>query len=172
MKLLAALVVASVICIHACAAQDRSRFSFPGQGSKEDWNRAAIMTDQAGHLYQQHRYDEAIKLMESAIRLYPYQADMYANLALAYENGKRDFPKARLLMSKAILMEPRNFDLRIGLVGLECDQGNLTSAKQAFAKASKLARSADDRDRLRKAATEIAELEKKNANIPNDKPGK
>ena len=149
MKRLMYLMVAMVVCgnVAARACNDQ----FPNKGSREAWERASKIYNDGLHLAKAQKADQAIAKFNEAIRIYPYDADMYANLGLVYENQKRDLQKAVSVLNTGIQQEPQCARIRITLAGLYFEQKNYTEARRAIATTKGLKLSDRDQREIKRA---------------------
>ena len=63
-------------------ADEHNQRKFPGQGTVADWHRAEARSAEALDAFHQKRFDDAITGTEEAIKMYPFEADFYNQLAI------------------------------------------------------------------------------------------
>jgi curved DNA-binding protein CbpA len=96
---------------------------------------ADIKFRQGKTLYGQERYDEAISLLEEAVRMRRDKADYYLLLAMAESKVPAYLKKAEEDFRKAINLEPWNPEGHVGLGLLYKNEGLQTKAAKQFEKA-------------------------------------
>lgn len=89
---------------------------FPGKGSESAWRAARGLMEQAEYLEQNDKFQEAEEKYSQAIRTYPFDASIYANLANCEitmlpnpETG--DFGKIYSLLEKAVAIDSTDWRL-------------------------------------------------------------
>ncbi len=97
--------------------------------------KAEIKFRQAKTLYSQARYDEALVLLEEAIRLKRNKGDYYLLLALAESRISDLHRKAEADFLRAIDLNPWSAEGYVGLGLLYKQEGLLTKAKKQFQRA-------------------------------------
>jgi tetratricopeptide (TPR) repeat protein len=81
---------------------------FPGQGTITEWHRAAARSAEALDAFHEKRFDDAIAGTEEAIKMYPYDADFYNQLAIALwqRNQRGDLERGIANERKAATIRP------------------------------------------------------------------
>ena len=97
--------------------------------------RADIKFRQGKTLYEQERYDDAVVLLEEAVRLRKNKGDFYLLLAMAESKIPAYRKKAEEDFLKAISLESWNPEGYVGLGFLYKNEGLLTKASKQFQKA-------------------------------------
>ncbi len=97
--------------------------------------KAEIKFRQGKTLYSQERYDDAIALLEEAIRLRKDKGDYYLLLAMVESKVPGYLKKAEEDFQKAIGLEPWNPEGYVGLAYLYKNEGLTTKAIKQFEKA-------------------------------------
>lgn len=111
---------------------------FPGQGDKKDWQKASRIYDQALAIRKKGDVDQAIKLYEEAIKVYPYDGDFYYNLSIHYSRDKKDYARAAETIDKAIELKPSNYQFQWQKAVILLAQANLDDAKKVLTDSNKL----------------------------------
>lgn len=106
-----------------------------GEVEKDRSKNAEIRYRQGKTLFNQNRFEEAVGLMEEAVRLKGDKGDYYLLLALAQSNIPALGKKAEKSYLKAIELEPWNPEGLVGLGLLYKKEGLLARAKKQFEKA-------------------------------------
>ena len=114
---------------------DSKREASPELGGKELEKKADIKYRQGRTLYNQERYEEALKLLEEAVRLKKNKAIYFLVLAKAKSKVPPFHKKAEEDFQKAIKLEPSNPECYIGLGTYYREEGFLDKAKKQFKKA-------------------------------------
>ena len=70
--------------------------------------------EQAHHLYNEGRYDEALELLRDGLALYPQAVELYVGTAYAYL-AREDYAWARRQFERAIALDPEHEDAVAGL---------------------------------------------------------
>lgn len=136
-----------------------AQLSAPSQESAEDLvKKAEIKYRQGRTLYNQGMYEEAIILLEEAIRLRRNKADYYLLLAMAESKLSAYKKKAEKDFLKAIEMEPWNPEGYLGLGMLYLNEGLKIKAKKQFQKALEID---PEHQQVRAALAELEKGEKK-----------
>jgi len=130
MKRLVLMMVVMVACGNVAA--DACNGEFPKKGSLQSFTKAARLSDEAISLNSSKQPDRAIAKLIEAIRIYPYDAALYTNLALVFENDKRDFAAARKWFNSGIQQEPRCASIRLGLIGLLLEEKKFSEARRTL----------------------------------------
>lgn len=97
--------------------------------------KADIKFRQGKTLYNQERYDDAVSLLEEAVRIRKTKGDYYLLLAMAESKLAAYNKKAEEDFLKAIALEPWNPEGYVGLGYLYKNEGLLTKAARQFQKA-------------------------------------
>jgi tetratricopeptide (TPR) repeat protein len=97
--------------------------------------KADIKFRQGKTLYNQERYDDAVSLLEEAVRIRKNKGDYYLLLAMAESKIPAYSKKAEEDFLKAIGLEPWNPEGYVGLGYLYKHEGLLTKAARQFQKA-------------------------------------
>ncbi|MBI2136038.1 tetratricopeptide repeat protein [Candidatus Woesearchaeota archaeon] len=86
----------------------------------------------ADNFIRQKNFDEAIKLLEKAIKLMPYNFEAYNNLAGMYfaKNDKNSFNKGIALLGKAFHLGTKNITLLKNLAAIYAGQKDATKLKK------------------------------------------
>ncbi len=132
-----------------------------GLATHEDFQdalkRADVKFRQGKTLYNQERYDDAITLLEEAIRVRKDKGDYYLLLAMIESKVKGYHKKAEEDFLRAIELEPWNPEGHVGLAILYKNEGLKTKAIRHFEKALEIdpdhviaARELEDLDEGRK----------------------
>ncbi|MBC7362539.1 MAG: DnaJ domain-containing protein [Candidatus Aminicenantes bacterium] len=136
-----------------------AQLSASSQESAEDLvKKAEIKYRQGRTLYNQGMYEEAIILLEEAIRLRRNKADYYLLLAMAESKLSAYKKKAEEDFLKAIEMEPWNPEGYLGLGMLYLNEGLKIKAKKQFQKALEID---PEHQQVRAALAELEKGEKK-----------
>jgi len=113
---------------------DSKRESSPVLGGKELEKKADIKYRQGRTLYNQERYDEALKLLEEAVRLQKNKGIYFLMLAMAKSKVPPFHKKAEEDFQKAIKLEPSNPEFYVGLGTYYKEEGFFDKAKKQFKK--------------------------------------
>jgi curved DNA-binding protein CbpA len=114
---------------------DSTREASPELVGKELEKKADIKYRQGRTLYNQERYEEALKLLEEAVRLKKNKAIYFLVLAKAKSKVPPFHKKAEEDFQKAIDLEPSNPECYMGLGTFYKEEGVLDKAKKQFKKA-------------------------------------
>ncbi len=114
---------------------DSKREASPVLGGKELEKKADIKYRQGRTLYNQERYDEALKLLEEAVRLKKNKGIYFLVLAMARSKVPPFHKKAEEAFQKAIKLEPSNPEFYVGLGTYYKEEGFFDKAKKQFKKA-------------------------------------
>jgi curved DNA-binding protein CbpA len=125
-----------------------------GEDSQDVMKIADIKFRQGKTLYTQERFDDAIGLLEEAVRIRKDKGDYYLLLAMAESKIPAYRKKAEEDFLKAVGLEPWNPEAYVGLGFLYKNEGLLTKAARQFQKAVE----ADPDHKL--AGQELEQLEK------------
>lgn len=106
-----------------------------GEVPQDALKTADIKFRQGKTLYTQERYDDAVSLLEEAVRLRKNKGDFYLLLAMAESKIPSYRQKAEVDFLKAIGLEPWNPEAYVGLGYLYKNEGLLTKAARQFQKA-------------------------------------
>jgi curved DNA-binding protein CbpA len=106
-----------------------------GEEPQDALKTADIKFRQGKTLYAQERYDEAVSLLEEAVRLRKNKGDFYLLLAMAESKIPSYRQKAEGDFLKAIGLEPWNPEGYVGLGYLYKNEGLMTKAARQFQKA-------------------------------------
>lgn len=106
-----------------------------GEVEKDRSKNAEIRYRQGKTLFNQGRYEEAVSLMEEAVRLKDDKGDYYLLLALAQSKIPALSKRAEKSYVKAVELEPWNPEGLVGLGLLYKREGLLARAKKQFEKA-------------------------------------
>jgi curved DNA-binding protein CbpA len=113
---------------------DSKREASPVLGGKELEKKADIKYRQGRTLYNQERYDEALKLLEEAVRLKKNKGIYFLMLAKAKSKVPPFHKKAEEAFQKAIKLEPSNPEFYVGLGTYYKEEGFFDKAKKQFKK--------------------------------------
>ncbi len=116
-------------------AYDAEREAYPELSGREVEKKADIKYRQGRTLYNQERYEEALKLLEEAVRLKKNKAIYFLVLAKAKSKVPPFHKKAEEDFQKAIELEPSNPECYVGLGTYYKEEGLLDKAKKQFKKA-------------------------------------
>ena len=114
---------------------DSKREASPELGGKELEKKADIKYRQGRTLYNQERYEEALLLLEEAVRLKKNKAIYFLVLAMAKSKVPPFHKKAEEDFQKAIMLEPSNPECYIELGKYYKEERFLDKAKKQFRKA-------------------------------------
>lgn len=114
---------------------DSKREASPVLGGKELEKKADIKYRQGRTLYNQERYDEALKLLEEAVRLKKNKGIYFLVLAMARSKVPPFHKKAEEAFQKAIKLEPSNPEFYVGFGTYYKEEGFFDKAKKQFKKA-------------------------------------
>ncbi len=114
---------------------DSKREASPVLGGKEVEKKADIKYRQGRTLYNQERYDEALKLLEETVRLKKNKGIYFLMLAMAKSKVPPFHKKAEEDFQKAIKLEPSNPEFYVGLGTYYKEEGFFDKAKKQFKKA-------------------------------------
>jgi curved DNA-binding protein CbpA len=114
---------------------DSQRESSPGLAGKESEKEADIKYRQGRTLYNQERYEEALRLLEEAVRLKKNKAIYFLVLGKAKAKVPPFHKKAEEDFQKAIVLEPSNPEFYVELGLYYKEEGFLDKAKKQFKKA-------------------------------------
>lgn len=106
-----------------------------GEEPEDAMRKADIKFRQGKTLYNQERYDDAVSLLEEAVRIRKNKGDYYLLLAMAESKIPAYSKKAEEDFLKAIGLEPWNPEGYVGLGYLYKHEGLLTKAARQFQKA-------------------------------------
>lgn len=150
------LVIMGVLCtMPACNAQAKSLLNgshepttlrsntsveilgevdFPGQGSRQLWQRAGALQDQAVLLSMEGRFDEAIEKAKAAISIYPYDYCFHNTLAIAFHhrNQPGDLEMSQQSFETSLGLRTDDPMVWDNLARVYEEQNNLVKAKQAW----------------------------------------
>lgn len=155
-KIFATLIVASQILLLSQLPSDAAS-KFPGKGNKKDWVKATRTYDQAIALRKKNDIDGAIKLYEEAIKIYPYDGDLYLNLAVHCARDKKNFARAEELINKAVELNPDNYELQWERAVILIDQNKVAEAKVVLEQAQKLKKTDDQAKELANVLKQVNE---------------
>lgn len=113
---------------------DSKREASPVLGGKELEKKADIKYRQGRTLYNQERYDEALKLLEETVRLKKNKGIYFLMLAKAKSKVPPFHKKAEEAFQKAIKLEPSNPEFYVGLGTYYKEEGFFDKAKKQFKK--------------------------------------
>lgn len=94
---------------------------FPGKGSRDTWNKACHLVNDANALAKAGKREAALSRYKQAIELYPYADAFYLTLGVDYQERK-DLPNAEAAFRKATKIDPkdwRNWKALAGALGLQ-----------------------------------------------------
>lgn len=146
------LAIALISSLPAQAAQE-----FPGKGDKKDWIKACQVYDKALSMRKRGQVDEAIKLYEQAIKLYPYDGDFYYNIAIHYARDKKDFAKSEDLINKAVELKPQVYSVLWERAVIAIDQNKLEDARGYIVEANKLKKTDEQQTELDSVLKQVDE---------------
>jgi curved DNA-binding protein CbpA len=106
-----------------------------GEEPQDTLKAADTKFRQGKTLYTQERYDDAVSLLEEAVRLRKNKGDFYLLLAMAESKIPAYRQKAEGDFLKAIGLEPWNPEAYVGLGYLYKNEGLMTKAARQFKKA-------------------------------------
>ena len=106
-----------------------------GEAPEDAMRKADIKFRQGKTLYAQERYDDAVSLLEEAVRIRRNKGDYYLLLAMAESKIPAYSKKAEEDFLKAIGLEPWNPEGYVGLGFLYKNEGLVTKAGRQFQKA-------------------------------------
>ena len=106
-----------------------------GEEPEDAMQKADTKFRQGKTLYSQERYDDAVSLLEEAVRLRKNKGDYYLLLAMAESKIPAYSKKAEEDFLKAIGLEPWNPEGYVGLGYLYKNEGLMTKAGRQFQKA-------------------------------------
>lgn len=106
-----------------------------GEEPQDALKTADIKFRQGKTLYAQERYDDAVSLLEEAVRLRKNKGDFYLLLAMAESKIPAYRQKAEVDFLKAIGLEPWNPEGFVGLGYLYKNEGLMTKAARQFQRA-------------------------------------
>jgi tetratricopeptide (TPR) repeat protein len=111
--------------------------SFPGKGSKSNWDAAEVLYQRARDYRQSHDYSSALSSYQQAIAKYPWSYDYYlgAGGTLA-DLGRLD--EAVATYRKAIAVSPGHWQSFEGLANVLFEQKRYAESKEAALKAISL----------------------------------
>jgi Flp pilus assembly protein TadD len=87
--------------------------------------------EQAHHLYNEGRYDEALAVLREGLTLYPHAAELHVGRAYAYL-AREDFAWARRSFEHALGLDPDHEDALAGVGETLLKVGDRTGAIRAF----------------------------------------
>lgn len=143
-RLVVALVCIAITLVHDCRPALSYHGKFPGKGSRGDWLRAARLSDLSADVGQAGDLDKAVKLIKSAIAIYPHDPGFYYNLSVTLWSNNRE-AEALIALDQAIGLAPKDFAYRIQRAMLLTNMRRFPEAEQEFGKAKALAISKQDR---------------------------
>jgi curved DNA-binding protein CbpA len=114
---------------------DSKRETSPVLDGKELEKKADIKYRQGRTLYNQERYDEALKFLEETVRLKKNKGIYFLMLAMAKSKVPPFHKKAEEDFQKAIKLEPSNPEFCVGLGTYYKEEGFFDKAKKQFKKA-------------------------------------
>ena len=114
---------------------DSKREASPVLGGTELEKKADIKYRQGRTLYNQESYEEALKLLEEAVRLKKNKGIYFLVLAMAKSKVPPFHKKAEEDFQKAIKLEPSNPEFYVGLGTYYKEEGFFDKAKKQFKKA-------------------------------------
>lgn len=106
-----------------------------GEEPEDAMRKADIKFRQGKTLYTQERFDDAVSLLEEAVRIRKNKGDYYLLLAMAESKIPAYSKKAEEDFLKAIALEPWNPEGYVGLGYLYKNEGLVTKAGRQFQKA-------------------------------------
>jgi tetratricopeptide (TPR) repeat protein len=89
--------------------------------------------ERAQELYNEGRYDAALRLLREGLGLYPNAVDLYVGLGFAHL-AREEFPWSRNAFEKALLLDEDNEDALVGLGEALLRLGAHASALRVFAR--------------------------------------
>ncbi len=121
-------------------SQDKRRAYDSGPGGRGEEHQDVLKTAdikfrQGKTLYVQERFNDAVSLLEEAVRLRKNKGDFYLLLAMAESKIPAYRQKAELDFLKAIALEPWNPEGYVGLGYLYKNEGLMAKASRQFQKA-------------------------------------
>ena len=128
-------LISSVCFQQVVLAYDQS--VFPGKGSKEDFAKAAALSDKGSDFQDQANYKDALGMFQKAVSAYPYAAVFHYNVGQAYAK-LNDYKSAIPGYKTAVKLAP---DFQIAYANLSNAQfkiGKLREAERTALKASEL----------------------------------
>jgi tetratricopeptide (TPR) repeat protein len=128
---------------------------FPGKGDPASWEASRKIYHQANVLSDKGKGDEAVRLFEQAIRIYPYDADYYDNLGHTLEDLKLDFAKAEFAYRTGMKVEPDDAHIRISYAGLLFEQKKIDESERMIHETEKLPVTSEERHSITKALSLI-----------------
>ncbi|HEB34686.1 MAG TPA: hypothetical protein ENI18_02415 [Candidatus Aminicenantes bacterium] len=114
---------------------DSMRDTSPALDGKEMEKKADIKYRQGRTLFNQERYDEALKLLEETVRLKKNKGIYFLMLAKAKSKVPPFHKKAEEAFQKAINLEPSNPEFYVGFGTYYKEEGFFDKAKKQFKKA-------------------------------------
>jgi tetratricopeptide (TPR) repeat protein len=115
-----------------------SKLVFPGKGSIGDWRRALVQWKRAYDALHDRRYDDAVAISDEVIKIYPYDAEFYNQLAVALWQRKQpgDHERGIANVRKAIDIKPDKCIFWDNLAKALADDNKLLEARDALVHAS------------------------------------
>ncbi len=104
---------------------------FSGKGSEVDWLKASKEYNRATDSMRSGDYALAVELLRKAASIYPYDADYYHNLGLAYKHlGRLD--ESASAYRQALAMDGHRWDTWCNLGSVLFDLKRYPDARKAF----------------------------------------
>ena len=116
--------------VFCSAAHSHGENEFPGQGRRQDWDKAIPLYNQAIDLQNTDKYEAAVKKYKSAIAIYPFDENYWLGLGFCLEkigNAK----EGEVACHKAIDLDPKDWGPWENLANCLDDQGRESEARNA-----------------------------------------
>lgn len=126
---------------------EETTHEFPGQGQREEWERACVLSNEGNALLIAGEYDKAIVQLRGAIIIYPFDADFHHNLGIALMK-KGDLEHAVSALRDALKLKPDDYTTATYLGSVLYDLKRYKEAKEAFLQAANSHPTAAERSRI------------------------
>ncbi len=151
--LITSLVLLAPMVFCQCAYSHGDN-EFPGQGSRQDWDKAIPFYNQAVDLQNNDKYTAAIQKYKSAIAIYTFDENYWIGLGFCLEkvgNAK----EGEVACRKAIDLDPKDWGPWENLANCLDDQGRESEARDAVLMALKKSPPENKRKEFEMAVKEL-----------------
>lgn len=105
---------------------------FASKAAYKQWKRAVSIYHKGERAEHQGTIDDALKLYEQAIAMYPDDPEFYLSAAILYQDEKHDYDRAEALMRRALELAPTSISINLAWATLLTDQGRMKEATAAL----------------------------------------
>ena len=128
--------------------------TFPGKGSHQAWDTAGKLFNEANHLCDQNKYEQAMSKYKSAIAVYPYDPSYFQGLGFAYEKSQK-LDQAEKAYRESLQLNGKQWEVWNGLKNVYYKQGRYLECKQACLKVLECNPPTERRARVEAALREL-----------------